>query len=76
MVRPVRPRILDEEFHKYLKLMDNAEVEPASIALPCLPETGPVPSSFQQKRAGGTLEEDDDAVSEPLAAAYVPPITL
>jgi hypothetical protein len=57
--RTVRPKIIDEVFPDYQKLLDNVEVEPTPLTLPRLLTLGPVPTSSGQKRAGNGLDPDD-----------------
>ncbi len=39
--RPIRPKILDEEFFDFHKLLDVAEVDTTPLILPCLPDRNP-----------------------------------
>jgi len=55
----VRPKILDEEFHDYRKLLDNAKVCPPPFTLPGLPTPEAAPSLSGQKRGGDRLEAND-----------------
>jgi len=54
----VRPKILDEGFHDYHKLINNAKVEPPLFTLPGLHTPGAAPARSRQKRGGDRLEAD------------------
>ncbi len=61
--RPIRSKILDEEFHDYQKLVDNAKVELPPFTLLGLPALRAAPSMSGQKRGIERLhvEETEDA---------------
>ena len=55
IAKPVRPKIMDEEFPEYPTLLDAMEVEVPLITLPCLSplapnQTAPLPASSELKR--------------------------
>jgi hypothetical protein len=54
MHKPVHPKIIYEEFPDYQKLLDDMEIDPARVILPCLPSLVANPSSSRQNRSRAT----------------------
>ena len=48
--KPIQPKILEEEFPDYQKLLDDMAVDPTAVTLTCLPSLAAVPSVSRQKR--------------------------
>ncbi len=45
--KPIQPKILDEKFSDYQKLIDDMEVDPTPVTLACLPSMTVAPSSSE-----------------------------
>jgi hypothetical protein len=74
--RHPRPKILDEVFHKYQQLLDNAEVEPTPLTLPDLPAPRVAPSISRQKRGGGSRVEEEYNIGTSGGNKRLPAVTM
>ena len=51
MQKPIQPKILDEEFSDYQKLLDDMATDPTPVTLPELPSLAATPTASGLKRA-------------------------
>jgi hypothetical protein len=72
----VCPKILDEDFRYYQKLLDSAEVEPPPFTLQNLPTLRAAPCISGQKRGGGRLDDDKVEVTGTSGGGTQHPVPL
>jgi hypothetical protein len=62
--KPIQPKILEEEFLDYRKLLDDMAAYPTLVTLICLPSLAAAPSASGQKRSRGIPTESEGEIED------------